>query len=60
MRRSDPGTEHATLMEVYGLPGSAADWPDPGLRAAIEQAMAPALAGLLQGERHGEGFVPCA
>lgn len=60
MRRSDPACEHTTLMEVYSRPGSASAWPDPALCAAIERAMAPALAKLLQGERHVEGFEPCA
>ncbi len=58
MRRSDTQTEHTTLMEVYA--GYCGDGPDLALGEAIEAAMAPALAGLLQGERHREGFVPCA
>lgn len=60
MRRSDEHPAQATLMEIYALPGEAVSLPAPALRDAIEAAMAPALVGLLQGERHGEGFLPCA
>jgi hypothetical protein len=60
MRRSDPQPVHTTLMEVYVAPDADGQGPDLALAEAIEAAVAPALAGLLQGERHREGFVPCA
>jgi hypothetical protein len=61
MRRSDLSPGPATLMELYvladanppGLPGEA-------LVREIEATMSEALQGLLAGQRHSEGFMPCA
>jgi hypothetical protein len=58
MRRAEADAVQATLMEVYATPGEGL--PPAALRQRIEAAMAVALQGLVQGERHGEGFCPCA
>jgi hypothetical protein len=61
LRRDESPSMNITWMETYRLT-TTADRPgiDAQLQAEIELLAVPALAGLLDGQRHVEAFEPCA
>ena len=61
MRRPEPKNSQQTWMETYSFERSAlhSGGVTPALQAEIETE-AQSLAGLIDGERHAEVFVPCA
>jgi len=61
LQRDESPPMSITWMETYRLT-TKADTPgiDAALQAEIESLAAPALAGLLDGQRHAEVFEPCA
>lgn len=61
LHREESPSMSITWMETYRLTATA-DAPgiDAALQAEIELLAAPALAGLLDGQRHVEAFEPCA
>ncbi|HEY2925927.1 DUF4936 family protein [Piscinibacter sp.] len=61
MRRPDATNNQQTWMETYSFerPRQPGDGVTPALQAEIETE-ALCLAGLVDGERHAEVFIPCA
>ena len=62
LRRPDATNNQQTWMEAYSFerpPMQPCDGVTPALQAEIETE-ALCLAGLIDGERHAEVFIPCA